>query len=87
MTVNGMIPNAEEITREIDSLGVCDDGLISLSEFKLVIKHFKKLLNVQLDFRERLENILKIKLSPETEFEMKYKFKEYCDSLMKYLHG
>lgn len=37
MTVDGLIPNSDDIKKEIESLGVCDDGLINLNEFKRIL--------------------------------------------------
>ena len=64
-----------------------DDGLINLNEFKKIIWHFKTIVNQQLDFREQIENFLKIKVDAHQLFEVKYIFKDFYVSILDYLYG
>ena len=69
--------------QEIEKLRVLeDDGLINLNEFKKIIYHFKSILNQQLEFRERIEDILKIKVKMVNEHELKYILKEFYQNLI-----
>ena len=88
LTVDGIVPNSDDIMKEIEKLGMHhENGVINLNEFKKIIWHFKSILNKQLDFRERIENILKIKVEGHNLFELKYIFKDFYESIMEYIYG
>ena len=68
-------------------LGVCDDGLINLNEFKRILQHFKYQLNVKLEYRERMEDIIRINKDESSEFELNYVCKDFYLDIQKHLYG
>lgn len=64
-----------------------DGGKINLNEFKKIIKHFKNIVNQQLLIRERIEDILKIKIEVEKEFELRYVMKDFYNDMLRFIYG
>lgn len=87
LTVDGLMPNSEIIMAEIEKLGVHDDdGQVNLNGFKNIIMHFKKLVNKQLEFRERIENILKIRVEDKKEYELRSLLREFYKSMVDFIY-
>lgn len=67
-TVNGLLPNSEDILHGIEKFGILEnDELITLTNFKTVFQYFRNITIIQLEFRERIEDILKINMQDQNE--------------------
>lgn len=58
--------------KEIRELGLNQAQKITLRDFKIIINSIKSRIDMQYNFRERMENIIKYNLSEKNEFEFKY---------------
>ena len=72
---------------EMRKEGLFKNKKINLKEFKQIIEFIKDKLDAQLDYREKMENIIKFELNEDNEMDFKYLCQDFYLSFQEFLYG